>query len=62
MEALEARREESLKLLHDALDHNLPPQETMEMETEPGFKPLHGDPRFDALVAHAKQVAAQKPK
>ena len=62
MEALEGRREESLKLLHDALEHNLPRQETLEMETEPDFKPLHGDPRFDALVAHAKQVAAQKPK
>jgi non-specific serine/threonine protein kinase/serine/threonine-protein kinase len=62
MEALEGRREESLKLLHDALDHNLPPHETMELETEPDFKPLHGDPRFEALVAHAKQVAAQKPK
>jgi hypothetical protein len=62
MEALEGRREESLKLLHDALDHNLPPHETLELETEPDFKPLHGDPRFEALVAHAKQVSAQKPK
>jgi len=62
MEALEGRRDEALNLLHDALDHNLPPQETLEMETEPDFKPLHGDPRFDALVAHAKQVAAQKAK
>jgi hypothetical protein len=27
------------------------------------LKPLHGDPRFEALVAHAKELAAaQKQK
>jgi hypothetical protein len=34
------------------------------IENDPDLKPLHGDPRFDALVAHAKAraTAARKPK
>jgi hypothetical protein len=33
------------------------------MEKNPNLKSLHGDPRFDALVADAKEKAAvaQKP-
>ena len=37
--------------------------EILVFETDSGLKSLHDDPRFDALVAHAKErAAAQKPK
>jgi hypothetical protein len=32
------------------------------MEKDSDLSALHGDPRFDALVTYAKQVAAQKAK
>jgi len=58
------RREEALSRLRDAVDHGLPPDLDLGIATDADLKPLHGDPRFDALVAHAKERAAtaQKPK
>jgi eukaryotic-like serine/threonine-protein kinase len=57
------RRDEALSLLRDAVDHGLPPYLTLRMEKDSDLKPLHGDPRFAALVAHAKEraAAAQAP-
>jgi eukaryotic-like serine/threonine-protein kinase len=57
-------RDEALSRLRDAVDHGLPPSLDLGIETDDDLKPLHGDPRFDALVAHAKEraAAAQKPK
>jgi hypothetical protein len=59
----EGKRDEALSLLR-AVDHGLAPDYDLEIEKDPDFKALHGDPRFDDLVAHAKEraVAAQKPK
>jgi tetratricopeptide (TPR) repeat protein len=52
---------EALSLLEQAIDH-MPPRIALGMETDPLFASLHGDPRFAALVAHAKKLAAsQKP-
>ena len=57
-------RTEALSLLRQALDHGLPPGDALDMEKDPDVQSLHGDPRFDALVEHAKERAAasQKPK
>jgi hypothetical protein len=44
--------------LRQAVDHGLPSIDALAMENEPDLKSLHGDPRFDALVAHAKERAA----
>jgi hypothetical protein len=33
-----------------------------EMAADPDLKSLHGDPRFEALVAKARQAATPKPK
>jgi len=62
--AHKGNRTEALSLLRQALDHGLAPNIAIYMETDPDLKSLHGDPRFDALVAHAKEraAAAQKPK
>lgn len=52
---------EALSTLRHAVDHGLPPRIDLNIEKEPYFNSLHGNPQFTALVAHAKErAAAQK--
>jgi hypothetical protein len=57
------RRDEALSLLREAVDHGLSAPGALGMDKDPDLKSLHGDPRFAALVAHAKERASatQKP-
>ena len=55
------RNQEALSLLGEAIDH-MPRRFLLGVETDPLFRSLHGDPRFAALVAHAKEKAAQNPQ
>jgi|HubBroStandDraft_1064217.scaffolds.fasta_scaffold23771_2 serine/threonine protein kinase/tetratricopeptide (TPR) repeat protein len=57
------QRDEALSLLREAVDHGLQPSMDLGIEKDTNLKSLHGDPRFTALVAHAKEraAAAQKP-
>ncbi len=55
-------RGEALALLREAVDHGLPPKGSLDMDKDPDLKSLHGDPRFAALVAHAKERAAAAAK
>jgi serine/threonine protein kinase len=50
----EGKRDEALSLLRDVAAHG----GGLQMQTDPDLKSLHGDPRFDALVAKLKQNAA----
>jgi serine/threonine protein kinase len=61
--ARRGRRDEALSLLREAVDHGLYPPAALGMDKDTDLKSLHGDPRFAALVAHAKERAAatQKP-
>jgi non-specific serine/threonine protein kinase/serine/threonine-protein kinase len=56
--AVAGRHEEALKYLSQAIDHG---QTSLWQITEdPDLKSLHGDPRFDALLAKARQAASQR--
>ncbi len=54
--------DEALALLRKAVDHGLAPNIALQMQSDPDFAALHGDPRFTALIAHAKEVAASAGK
>ena len=56
--ARRGQTEDALSVLRQAVDHGLQPRIDLQIEKEPYFKPLQGDPRFTALVAHAKKRAA----
>jgi non-specific serine/threonine protein kinase/serine/threonine-protein kinase len=58
--ARDGQVDEALALLSHAVDHGLPPLFADSMGNDPVLKALHGDPRFGALLAHAKQLAATK--
>jgi hypothetical protein len=50
-------------MLGEAVDHGLQPSMDLGIEKDTNLKSLHGDPRFDAIVADAKEraAAAQRP-
>jgi eukaryotic-like serine/threonine-protein kinase len=59
--AKRGRTDEALALLRQAIDIGLRPADALQMGEDPDLKALHGDRRFAALVARAKQrTSAQK--
>ncbi|MGB2591944.1 MAG: serine/threonine-protein kinase [Candidatus Acidiferrum sp.] len=60
--AARGQRDKAFSFLHEAVDHGLPGFALVGMEKDPDLKALHGDPRFDALVAQAKERAAGAQK
>lgn len=57
-EAHRGNRSKALSLLRQSVDHGLPPFMALGMAKDFDLKSLQRDPRFDALVAHAKERAA----
>jgi len=55
-------KEQAIALLSQSVDHGLSPRGDLGIERDTDLTSLHGDPRFAALVAHAKQVADAKQK
>jgi eukaryotic-like serine/threonine-protein kinase len=55
--ALEGRREEALSYLREAVEHGLPAKIVLNMKDDSDLKSLHSDPRFQELVAAARQRA-----
>lgn len=58
LEALQGHRNQALPLLREAVDHGLGPNEMLALQNDDDLKSLRGDPRFTALVAHARERAA----
>jgi serine/threonine protein kinase/Tfp pilus assembly protein PilF len=58
--ARQGRRNEALSLLREAVDHGAPAYIDLGIDKDSDLKSLRGDPRFDALVAKARQNATVK--
>ena len=56
--ARQNRRDEAISLLQGAVKHGLAMNVISGMDKDPALKSLHGDPRFEALVAESHQAAA----
>jgi non-specific serine/threonine protein kinase/serine/threonine-protein kinase len=56
--ALQGHRAEALATLRQAVDHGF--LRADELANEEDLKSLHGDPRFDAILAEARRLAAAK--
>jgi serine/threonine protein kinase/tetratricopeptide (TPR) repeat protein len=52
--ALQGRRDQAISLLTDAVHHGLQPEDARAMEKDAALVSLHGDPRFESLVAEAR--------
>jgi eukaryotic-like serine/threonine-protein kinase len=62
VEAHQGHKAEAISYLTQAVDHGLEPYGDLGMPKDPDLNALHGDPRFTAVVAHAKEVAQAKQK
>jgi non-specific serine/threonine protein kinase/serine/threonine-protein kinase len=60
--AHQGHKAEAISYLTQAVDHGLAPYGDLGMPKDPDLNSLHGDPRFTAVVAHAKEVAQAKQK
>ena len=60
LKAKHGQADEAFSLLRQAIDHGLLPRVALVMGDDPDLQPLHTDPRFSALVAHAKERAAPR--
>jgi eukaryotic-like serine/threonine-protein kinase len=56
--ALDGKRDEAFANLKFALEHGLSTETRQNLEKDEDLKSLHGDPRFDAIVAAAQKSAA----
>lgn len=57
-EARQGHKNEAISFLRQAVDHGLPAEGDLAIDQDPDLKSLHGDPRFEAVVADAKQRLA----
>jgi len=55
-------KDQAIAVLSQSVDHGLLPRVALGMEQDTDLTSLHGDPRFAALVAHAKRVAETEQK
>jgi eukaryotic-like serine/threonine-protein kinase len=54
--------EKALALLRNAVDHGLPFAAGLGMKDDPDLQALHGDARFEALIAEVQKHAQASPK
>jgi len=60
--ALSGRRDQAVATLRDAVEHGLSARTASAIDKDSDFNSLHGDLRFEALVARAKGGAAPAQK
>ena len=60
IKAKQGKLDEAFALVSYAIDHGLLPRVALKVGEDPELKALKNDPRFGALVLHARQVASPK--
>jgi eukaryotic-like serine/threonine-protein kinase len=60
--ARRGEKDRAIALLNQSVDHGLLPRVELGIERDADLASLQGDPRFEVLVAHAKQIAEAKQK
>jgi len=55
--ALQGKTSQAISLLREAVDHGLKSDTAVNMEQDEDLRSLFGDPRFAAVIAHAKERA-----
>jgi serine/threonine protein kinase len=60
--ARRGRPDEAFSFLREAMAHGLSPAQALGIATDPDLKSIRGDPRFDGIVAEARQHAAAAQK
>jgi serine/threonine protein kinase len=60
--ALRGQRTKALSLLTEAVDHGLSARIALGMEKDSDLNSLHGDKRFESLIARVKKRAAAAPQ
>jgi hypothetical protein len=58
LKAEQGKRNEAIELLKQSIEHGLAPRTAMGIAEDEDLKSLHGDSRFDAIVAEAKKRVA----
>jgi serine/threonine protein kinase/tetratricopeptide (TPR) repeat protein len=62
LKARQGQREEALRFLSEAIDHGLARGTDLGMSKDSDLNSLHADPRFQALVVHAREQATSAQK
>jgi hypothetical protein len=55
--AVQGKRTQALSLIQDALDHGLALSVAIHIEDDEDLKLLHGDPKFEAILASIRERA-----
>ena len=58
LKAQMGKREEAFQFLAESVEHGMTPRRAQHLDSDADLKSLHGDPRFAALVARAKDKTA----
>jgi hypothetical protein len=59
--AMEGKHTDAIAMLGDAIRHGLRREKLVALQTDAVWKPLRGEPGFNALVDEAKRRATASP-
>jgi serine/threonine protein kinase len=62
LKAEQGKKDEALAELRRSVEHGLPPRMDLTIADDEDLKSLHGDPRFDAILAEARAKVAEARK
>jgi hypothetical protein len=60
IKAKQGQIDDAFSLLRQSVDHGMLPRQALAIGSDPDLQALHGDPRFDELIAHAKGIVGKR--